>query len=41
MKSERENEKRSEVEALLGRITNELYSDIVINCRAITDYNYD
>lgn len=38
MKNEEETEKRGEVEALIGKTSNELFSDIVLNCKAITDY---
>lgn len=38
MKSE-SKDARQEVEALIGKVTNELFSDIVINTKGITDYN--
>lgn len=41
MKSEslKDSEKRQEVEAIIGKLTNELFSDIVLSSKAITDYN--
>lgn len=34
-------DKRLEVEAIVGKLSNELYSDIVNSTKAITDYNPD
>ncbi|CAD8198479.1 unnamed protein product [Paramecium octaurelia] len=40
MKSEnlKDSEKRQEVEAIIGKLSNELFSDIVLSTKAITDY---
>ncbi|CAD8200123.1 unnamed protein product [Paramecium pentaurelia] len=35
----KDSEKRQEVEAIIGKLTNELFSDIVLSGKAITDYN--
>ena len=34
----KDSEKRQEVEALIGRMSNELFSDIVLSTKAISDY---
>jgi pre-mRNA-splicing helicase BRR2 len=35
----KDSEKRQEVEAIIGKLTNELFSDIVLSSKGITDYN--
>lgn len=35
----KDSEKRQEVEAIIGKLSNELFSDIVLSSKGITDYN--
>ena len=35
----KDSEKRQEVEAIIGKLTNELFSDIGNSSKGITDYN--
>ncbi len=41
MKNEnsKDNDKKQEVEALIGKLTNEQFSDILLGAKNITDYN--
>jgi pre-mRNA-splicing helicase BRR2 len=37
--STKETDKRLEIESVIGKITNEFFSDLLLNSKAITDYN--